>query len=130
MEKSLNKSFQRRDALFLIILAIVLLVAFVILFFFIGETGSYATITVNGEEYGRYSLLQNQEIEITVDGSICNVAVIEDGSIRMEDANCPDKLCIHQGKIHRSGESIVCLPNRIAITIESSTDSEFDSISK
>lgn len=126
----MNKSFQRRDALFLIILAIVLLVAFVILFFFIGETGSYATITVNGEEYGRYSLLQNQEIEITVDGSICNVAVIEDGSIRMEDANCPDKLCIHQGKIHRSGESIVCLPNRIAITIESSTDSEFDSISK
>ncbi len=126
----MNKSFQRRDALFLIILAIVLLAAFVILFFFIGETGSYATITVNGEEYGRYSLLQNQEIEITVDGSICNVAAIEDGSIRMEDANCPDKLCIHQGKIHRSGESIVCLPNRIAITIESSTDSEFDSISK
>jgi hypothetical protein len=36
----------------------------------------------------------------------------------MEYADCPDKLCIRQGIVSRSGERIVCLPNRVSITIE------------
>ncbi|HBE87040.1 MAG TPA: hypothetical protein DDW53_19330, partial [Lachnoclostridium sp.] len=34
------------------------------------------------------------------------------------EASCPDKVCVRTGKIHRSGELIVCLPNRVVITIE------------
>ena len=40
-----------------------------------------------------------------------NTLVIEDGQVYITDATCPDKVCIHQGKINRSGEMIVCLPN-------------------
>jgi hypothetical protein len=48
-----------------------------------------------------------------------NVLVIQDGYAYMKEADCPDGLCIHQGRIHKAGQSIVCLPNRVVVTIES-----------
>ena len=35
----------------------------------------------------------------------------------MADADCPDKLCVRQGKIHRNGETITCLPNKLTVTV-------------
>ncbi|MBN2379349.1 NusG domain II-containing protein [candidate division WOR-3 bacterium] len=43
---------------------------------------------------------------------------IDDKHVWIIDAPCPNKLCMKQGKIKRPGESLVCLPNRIVITIE------------
>lgn len=51
---------------------------------------------------------------------------IKDGKVRVIDSTCPDKLCIKQGWISNVGETIVCLPNRITISIiggNSSVDS-------
>ena len=44
----------------------------------------------------------------------------------MEDANCPDKLCIKQGKIDSNGQKIVCLPNKTVVEIRSEKESEDD----
>ena len=43
---------------------------------------------------------------------------IQNKKVWVEKAPCPNKLCMRQGKISRPGESIICLPNRIVITIE------------
>ncbi|MCI9148488.1 MAG: NusG domain II-containing protein [Hungatella sp.] len=61
----------------------------------------------------------SQEIDLSKDGEYIiqgysngsNTLVIENGQAWIADATCPDKVCIHQGKINRSGEMIVCLPN-------------------
>lgn len=73
-------------------------------------------ISVNGEEYGRYSLTEDRTIQI---GST-NVCEIKDGQVRMTEANCPDKICLHEEPISSStgNASIVCLPNRVVLTIE------------
>lgn len=47
---------------------------------------------------------------------------IEDKRVWVEKASCPQKTCARQGKISRIGESIVCLPNKIVITIEGESD--------
>lgn len=39
----------------------------------------------------------------------------------MQSANCPDKLCVKQGKISDIG-SIVCLPNKVIIEIDRNSD--------
>lgn len=85
-------------------------------------------ITADGEEYGRYSLSENKTIDIN--GT--NVCEILEGKVHMKDADCPDKLCIHQGTIYRQGETIVCLPNKIVLEITGTDSSEqqFDSIAK
>lgn len=74
---------------------------------------SRVRITVAGEEYGTYSLSEDQTIEIN-DTNICE---IKDGKVNMIEADCPDQLCIRQGSIHIQGESIVCLPNRVVLEI-------------
>ncbi len=46
-----------------------------------------------------------------------NIVRIEEGDVYMAEANCPSQQCVHQGKISKVGQSIVCLPSRLVITI-------------
>ena len=85
------------------------------------------TITVDGKEYGTYSLAEDQTIQIN-DTNVCE---IKDGKVSMTEANCPDHLCMKQKAIDSTGGTIVCLPNKVVIEGEKSTSSgesgtEFD----
>ena len=44
--------------------------------------------------------------------------MIEDGWAWLREANCPDKLCVRQGRVRYSGQVITCLPNRLTVTVE------------
>lgn len=70
-------------------------------------------ITVDGKEFGRYSLERDQRIEIC-DTNICE---IKDGRVSMYYADCPDRLCMHQKSIGSEGGTIICLPNRVFLEI-------------
>ena len=63
------------------------------------------------EEYGIYTI-RNDE----TGGE--NTFIIEKDGVHMEQANCPDKVCIHQGTI-REGDivPVTCLPNRLSLQI-------------
>lgn len=88
-------------------------------------------VTVDGEEY--YSGLlagenqQSERREIDIDGH--NKVVIADGEVWMEEADCPDRLCVSQGKISRSGQTIICLPNKTMVTIKGGK-SEYDGVAQ
>jgi hypothetical protein len=43
--------------------------------------------------------------------------VIENGCAYMKDASCPDKTCVGVGRVKYAGQSIICLPNRVAVTV-------------
>lgn len=73
-------------------------------------------ITVAGNEYGTYALEKEQIIEIQ-DTNVCE---IKNGKVSMISAQCPDQLCRRQGPIHRQGETIVCLPNKVVLEIKGS----------
>lgn len=68
-------------------------------------------VSVDGIVVEELDLSKNMEIVVKGYHSGTNTLVIEDGQVYITDATCPDKVCIHQGKINRSGEMIVCLPN-------------------
>ena len=46
--------------------------------------------------------------------------------MNMPEASCPDQICVHHNKISRNKETIVCLPDRVVITIENGEDSGID----
>lgn len=74
--------------------------------------GHTAVIYKDGEEIERISLdAVTQSYTISLDG---NIILVEPGRIRMQSADCPDKLCVHQGVLTAQGR-IVCLPNRVII---------------
>ena len=76
-------------------------------------------VIINGEVTNTYYFedLANTKEEIRLE--IGNIVVIEDGHVYMKYADCPDGLCIKQGKISREGESIICLPHKLVIRIVS-----------
>lgn len=63
----------------------------------------------------------DQTLEIEYDGRI-NTVQIEDGRIRMMDAECPDRTCVHMGWLHSKAMPIVCLPNRLTIAYAENVD--------
>ncbi len=87
-----------------------------------------AVIIRNGEEIGRYSLNEDNTVTIREESGGYNLILISNGSVRVTDADCPDKLCIRQKDINRSGESIICLPHKLVITIESPEESDLDAV--
>lgn len=81
--------------------------------------GEMIHITVDGEEYGTWSLLKNETIEI----GETNVCEIKDGKVRMIKATCPDHLCMKQSPVDKNGGMIVCLPNKVIIEGKGTPDS-------
>ncbi|MBQ2100048.1 MAG: NusG domain II-containing protein, partial [Lachnospiraceae bacterium] len=77
--------------------------------------GGVAVVRVNGVETERHALSQNGTYPLN-GGS--NILVIRDGEAYLSEANCPDLLCVRQGKIHYTGQVITCLPNRLTVTVE------------
>ena len=61
----------------------------------------------------------NKDTELTVEGwnDGTNHVVIKDGTVHVTKASCPDKVCVNQGTIRRTGEAIICLPNRMIARI-------------
>ena len=101
-----------------LVLAGSLLLAAVILLLVINgsrESGGVAVVRVDGVETERLPLSVNGTFPLN-DGS--NILIIQDGQAWMSEANCPDLICVRQGKIHYSGQVITCLPNRLTVTIE------------
>ena len=114
------------------ILIAVIIAAAIIMYAFIFSArsvdGGTLLVTVDGEEYGRYSLSEDNTIEIKTDYGT-NVLIIKDGYAYMEDADCPDKYCIEQGKINKNTETIVCLPHRVvAEVVNAASDADVDAI--
>ena len=50
-----------------------------------------------------------------------NTILVEPGCISMLNADCPDQICVRQGKIHSAGQ-ITCLPNRVQIILQNTED--------
>ena len=97
------------------VIAFFLLVS-LLLFLFLrgGKEGSEVRVMVEGKEIGVYSL--SKDGEYSLNGGT-NTLIIKDGKAYMIDADCPDKLCVRQGKISRNGETITCLPNKLTVTV-------------
>ena len=73
--------------------------------------GHYVVVEVEGKEFGRYDLAEDQTIDIN--GT--NRLEIADGKASMVYADCPDQLCVHMVPISRAHELIVCMPNKVTV---------------
>lgn len=91
------------------------------------EGDAAVVITIDGKEYGTYPLSLDTRIEIPAKlGN--SVLEIKDGVVKMIEAECPDQVCVDTKAIHNMGERIVCLPNRIIVTIVKGNFSKIDNV--
>ncbi len=95
-----------------VVLAVALALA-PLLFAISGEREGCAVVSVNGEAVYRAPLKEDARIQ--AGGG--NVVSIRGGEISMLEALCPDGLCLGM-RAKRPGESVICLPNKVAAWIE------------
>ena len=116
-----------KNDIIIIGIAMVALTVFCVIFY-LGhrQQGAEVVVTVDGTEYGRYSLEQEQTIDI----GGTNELIIRDGRADMTWADCPDQLCVHQRAISRDGENLVCLPNEVVVTVISDEKADLDAVAQ
>ena len=67
-------------------------------------------------------------IEKKIDGEYPLTVVIKDDCAYIKNACCPDKLCEHTGELHTANQSVVCLPAKVSVTLESNSGDELDAV--
>lgn len=112
-------------------MALTLLCLLWIFFFADKDTSSHriADIYQNGVLIQSIHLTEVTEsyiFTITGENNCRNVIEVRPGSIGILSADCPDKLCVHQGFIDSTLLPITCLPNRLVIQIRTEDSSEED----
>ena len=81
------------------------------------ESGALtAVVSVDGVETERLAL-EEAERTIQAGGYTLRLRLTET-EVWVESSDCPTQDCVHTGHISRSGQSIVCLPARVIITLE------------
>lgn len=93
-------------------------------FLFAPKGGTTALIYLDGE------LLRTVELSAVTESYTLpvgegNVALVEPGHISMHSADCPDQLCVKQGRATVL-QPVVCLPNRVTIIVEGPAEDELD----
>lgn len=79
------------------------------------ESGDTARLTLEGktvmevplDKDGIYSLQEDPSVRFQV----------KDGAAAFIDADCPDKICENEGFLSKDGQTAVCLPRRVSLTI-------------
>ncbi len=89
-------------------------------------TEAVAVVTVDGKEYGRYPLEKNHTETIHLSDGSYNTFEVKDGYVSMTDASCPDQICVNHSRISKKNETIVCLPDKVVITVENGEEAEID----
>lgn len=112
-KKAVNHNITLADKILLLICVFLSFYSFV----YVKEAmpkGNEVRIEVDGKL--RYTLPLNADKTVEFSGVIGKTTVeIKGGKVRMKEAPCTNKICIHEGWIE-SG-SIVCLPNKVIVTI-------------
>lgn len=78
--------------------------------------GAVCRVLYDGGEVKTVSLAENGVFRVA-EAPLMEFEV-RDGRIAAVHSDCPDKVCVRTGFIGASGQKIVCLPNRIVVSLD------------
>lgn len=129
-QNAASAEMKRRDVSLIVSVLAAALILFGLRALLFSEDGAYIQVQVDGEETARYPLAEDAVVEITGEGSFRNVLIIADGMADMTEADCPDKLCVKQAAISKNGQSIICLPHRVVVSVVGGEQPETDATAR
>ena len=146
----MKQYIRKADVILLIILVALGLAGSAVLAMHQGDTDAAAKVVIKsgGSVFASYPLSEDRTLVVpapkqySVDApapnpddeashqyDYYNEVVIKGGQVSVSEASCKNQVCVRRGPISKPGESIVCLPNRLVVSIESEEGGGYDSIS-
>jgi hypothetical protein len=108
---------KKSDIAFILITALLIGGAFLAFETISNSHGRTVVVEEGNEVVGSYNLSEDRTVPVQGPLGISTI-VIEHGQVYMADSPCANKVCIDMGRISEKGDSIICLPNRVYITIQ------------
>lgn len=117
----------RNDRILIFSLVAIASFSFVRLFF-ISNEGREALIKVGNGPVQRVSLKTDRRINL--EGEKGKVVIeVKEGRVRVVESSCFQKICVNTGEINKPGQNIICLPNKVLVTIEGKESPKIDAVS-
>ncbi len=93
------------------------------------QQGNCFSVSMVGSKEQFYSLDKNQQLAFA--GALGTTIVqVKNKQVRVLASPCPEKICIKSGWIQRTGDILVCVPNKIVIRINGKQNGQFDVITQ
>lgn len=103
----------------LVMLSVLLIAALLFLCFLRGaasDPSENRLVIRTSSEVLSYPLSVDRTVFLSSDGYTLTVE-IRDGRARVSDSDCPDKICQRTGWISRKGETVICAPAAVRLTV-------------
>lgn len=93
----------------------------------IGNSVKYAVVKIDGKEVERFDLdeISSKMVTYYPSDTQYNIVEIHEGKIRVKEDNSPDQIAVRTGWISEPGQTSICLPHRLVITIEQEGQSDY-----
>lgn len=119
---------KKKDYIAIITIVIFVMIVFIIWKITFSESGSEVYISVDNTEVFSAGLYEDCLVEIcdekcraisneTEYSGKGNLLIIKDGYADMLEADCRDHICVNMKSISKVGESIVCMPNKVVVSV-------------
>lgn len=119
---------KRKPGIFDFILILLLAAVFAAASFRLASFQRASGFTVTSQESTEtVSMAGGGTRELTSNG-ISVVIRWDDDGVYIQSSSCPDGTCMKTGRISRPGESIVCVPAKLSITIPSDESEDEDEV--
>lgn len=118
----------KNDIILIAILLVLAGISILVLKSFNKSAAEYVKISYNDREI---TMSLSEDNSFTVEfGDNTNIIEIKNKQVCISEASCPDKLCVKQGYISHNGESIICLPNEVVVTVVGADESKVDAVAE
>ena len=81
-----------------------------------GNGGRYAEVHTPTDTL-TLDLSRTQTLHLSGSGGHTLTIETADGRVRVSEADCPDRLCVHTGWLQNAGQTAACLPAGIIVTV-------------
>ena len=125
---------QIKDVKFLkgdfLIIIFIILIAVIIFFISLPKVYNENILQVYLDSKLLHSFKLDSETEkiIEIDNIVHNTIEIKGEKVRVINSTCYDHICENVGYISKSGELIVCMPNRLLVKIIGENKAELDAV--
>ena len=91
--------------------------------------GTEVVVRSGDRVVARYSLEEDRVFDVS--GPLGDTVVeIEAGRAGIRSSPCPHKTCVRMGKIGREGGVVVCIPNKITVSVGNEQRDGLDAVSR
>lgn len=123
---NLQDAKKRNDIILIICVVVAAVICFTAYKLYFNKSGKFVTVKVDGKVTASYPIDVDKTVTINGVNGGKNVLKISGGTADMTEADCPDQTCVKKHSIRYEGEAIVCLPHKVVISIDHSSNDKTD----